>query len=63
MPSSLRHLVRQPPVRPVQGGPDDIAGHIAGMADAGARHVQLVVDPITESSIERLADTLTVLDG
>src|SRR4051794_2066615 len=34
-------------VRPVQGSPDDVAGHIAGMAAAGAAHVQLVVDPIT----------------
>ena len=50
------------PVRPVQGSPADIAGHIAAMADAGANHVQLVVDPITGSSVERLADTLAVLD-
>jgi probable F420-dependent oxidoreductase len=53
----------EPPVPPVRGGPDDIAGHIAAMADVGADHVQLVVDPITESSVERLADTLAVLDG
>jgi alkanesulfonate monooxygenase SsuD/methylene tetrahydromethanopterin reductase-like flavin-dependent oxidoreductase (luciferase family) len=50
-------------VRPVWGSPEDIAGHIVAMADAGADHVQLVVDPITLSSVERLADTLAVLDG
>jgi alkanesulfonate monooxygenase SsuD/methylene tetrahydromethanopterin reductase-like flavin-dependent oxidoreductase (luciferase family) len=49
-------------VRPVQGTPDDVAGHIAAMADAGADHVQLVVDPITESAVEWLAETLAVLD-
>jgi probable F420-dependent oxidoreductase len=52
----------KPPVRPVQGSPDDIAAHVEAMADAGAEHVQLVVDPITQESIERLADTLAVLD-
>jgi alkanesulfonate monooxygenase SsuD/methylene tetrahydromethanopterin reductase-like flavin-dependent oxidoreductase (luciferase family) len=52
----------KPPVRPVQGSPDDIAAHVEAMADAGAEHVQLVVDPITQESIERLADALAVLD-
>src|SRR4051794_7335297 len=51
----------KPQVDPVDG--DDLAGHISAMADAGAKHLQLVVDPITESSVERLADTLAVLDG
>jgi alkanesulfonate monooxygenase SsuD/methylene tetrahydromethanopterin reductase-like flavin-dependent oxidoreductase (luciferase family) len=52
----------KPQANPVQGSPDDLAGHIAALADAGADHLQLVVDPITESSVERLADTLGVLD-
>ena len=52
----------KPPVRPVHGTSDDIAGHIAGMAEAGADHVQLVVDPITQESVELLAATLAVLD-
>jgi alkanesulfonate monooxygenase SsuD/methylene tetrahydromethanopterin reductase-like flavin-dependent oxidoreductase (luciferase family) len=52
----------KPPVAPVQGSPGDIAAHLAAMAEAGAQHVQLVVDPITQGSIERLADTLAVLD-
>ena len=53
----------KPPVSPVQGSPDDIAAHISAMAEAGAEHLQLVVDPITQQSVERLADTLAVLDG
>jgi alkanesulfonate monooxygenase SsuD/methylene tetrahydromethanopterin reductase-like flavin-dependent oxidoreductase (luciferase family) len=52
----------KPPVHPIQGSPDDLATHITAMADAGADHLQLVVDPITQPSIERLADTLAVLD-
>ena len=52
----------KPPVRPVQGSPEDIAAHLAAMADAGADHLQLVVDPITQDSIEELAGALAVLD-
>jgi len=51
------------PVRPVQGSPAEIAGHLAAMATAGATHLQLVLDPITEASIELLAETLAALDG
>lgn len=49
-------------VRPVHGSPADIAGHLQAMAGAGATHLQLVVDPITEASVEQLAGTLEVLD-
>ncbi len=49
-------------VRPVHGSPADIAGHLAAMAEAGATHLQLVVDPITEASIELLAEVLATLD-
>ena len=49
-------------VSPVRGTPDDVSGHLAAMASAGARHVQLVVDPITEDSIARLGPALTRLD-
>jgi probable F420-dependent oxidoreductase len=52
----------KPPVSPVQGSPSDIAGHIAAMAAAGAEHLQLVVDPITQPSVEWLAEVLAVLD-
>jgi probable F420-dependent oxidoreductase len=50
-------------VAPVQGSPADIAGHLRAMADAGASHLQLVLDPITQASIELLAETLAALDG
>jgi hypothetical protein len=49
-------------VRPVSGTAADIAGHLQAMADAGATHVQLVVDPITVDSIEKLGDVLAALD-
>jgi hypothetical protein len=50
------------PVRPVHGSAADIAAHLDAMADAGATHLQLVLDPITEASIEQLGETLTLLD-
>lgn len=46
----------------IEGPADEIAGHLAALAAAGASHVQLVVDPITRASIESLADVLAVLD-
>jgi alkanesulfonate monooxygenase SsuD/methylene tetrahydromethanopterin reductase-like flavin-dependent oxidoreductase (luciferase family) len=46
----------------VRGSAADIAGHLDAMARAGARHLQLVVDPITQSSIERLGEALAELD-
>jgi len=50
------------PVRPVQGSPADISGHLAAMARAGATHLQLVVDPIAIESIEMLGEVLATLD-
>ena len=49
-------------VEPVQGATDDIADHLARMAAAGAAHLQLVVDPITQHSIEALGVVLAALD-
>jgi alkanesulfonate monooxygenase SsuD/methylene tetrahydromethanopterin reductase-like flavin-dependent oxidoreductase (luciferase family) len=48
---------------PVSGSASQIADTIAGFAHAGAHHVQLVVDPITEASVEALGEVLEVLDG
>lgn len=48
---------------PISGSPDQIADAIAGFAAAGADHVQLVVDPITERSIEALGEVLARLDA
>ena len=49
-------------VAPVEGSAADIAGHLRAMADAGASHLQLVLDPINQASIELLAETLAALD-
>ena len=50
-------------VQPVRGTPHEIADQIRAFADAGAAHVQLVVDPITRDSIEWFAAMFAVLDG
>ena len=50
-------------VRPITGSVDEIAGALAAFADAGAAHVQLVVDPIVPAGIEHLGEVLAVLRG
>ena len=48
---------------PVQEiGVDELAGHVRGLASAGARHLQLVLDPITAESIELIGPVLAELD-
>ncbi len=47
---------------PLQGPAPELAEQIRAFAVAGASHVQLVVDPITRSSIEALAPVLEELD-
>jgi len=42
--------------------PDDLADHVRGLADAGATHLQLVLDPITAESIDTIGDVLRDLD-
>lgn len=46
-------------VDPLTGSPAEIAGQLRGWEDAGAAHVQLVVDPITYGAIEWLHDVIT----
>ena len=48
---------------PISGSPVEIADAIAAFAEVGADHVQLVVDPITEASIEHLGTVLALLDA
>ena len=48
--------------QPLRGTHAEIAAGIRAFAAAGARHLQLVVDPITEASIEWLGDVLALLD-
>ncbi len=50
-------------VAPLQGPADEIAGALAALADAGATHLQLVLDPITRESIEALTPVLAALDA
>jgi probable F420-dependent oxidoreductase len=47
---------------PVRGTAADIAASLREFADAGAGHLQLVVDPITEASIDWLGEVLELLD-
>ncbi len=47
----------------MDGTPDQVVAHIRAMADAGAAEVQLVVDPITQGSIELLGEALRILDA
>ncbi len=42
--------------------PDDLGDHVRGLADAGATHLQLVLDPITASSVETVGAALADLD-
>ena len=42
--------------------PDDLADHVRGLAAAGARHLQLVLDPITAESVDVVAQVLSDLD-
>ncbi len=51
------------PVAPVAGSPGGIAEHVHAMAAAGAAHLQLVLDPITERSIEVVGEALALLDA
>jgi alkanesulfonate monooxygenase SsuD/methylene tetrahydromethanopterin reductase-like flavin-dependent oxidoreductase (luciferase family) len=50
-------------VQPLRGSPADIAEQLRAFANAGADHVQLVVDPITRDSIEWFQSMFAVLDG
>ena len=47
---------------PIRGTAAEIADQLRAFANAGADHVQLVVDPITRGSIESLGEMLAELD-
>jgi alkanesulfonate monooxygenase SsuD/methylene tetrahydromethanopterin reductase-like flavin-dependent oxidoreductase (luciferase family) len=51
------------PVQPLHGTPEQLADHLRAFAEAGAAHVQLVVDPITQPAIEWLGQVLDSLDA
>ena len=48
--------------RPISGSADEIAESLRAFARIGVSHVQLVLDPITEASIEELGPVLEALD-
>ena len=50
-------------VTPVAGDPGAVAEHLHAMAEAGAVHVQLVLDPITVDTITTIGHALTLLDA
>jgi probable F420-dependent oxidoreductase len=50
-------------VLPIRGSVEEVADQLKAFADAGADHVQLVVDPITRDSIEWFAAVLAALDS
>ena len=43
--------------------PDDLGDHVRGLANAGATHLQLVLDPITAESIDLVGEVLADLEG
>jgi alkanesulfonate monooxygenase SsuD/methylene tetrahydromethanopterin reductase-like flavin-dependent oxidoreductase (luciferase family) len=43
--------------------PDDLCDHVRGLANAGATHLQLVLDPITAESIDVVGEALADLEG
>jgi alkanesulfonate monooxygenase SsuD/methylene tetrahydromethanopterin reductase-like flavin-dependent oxidoreductase (luciferase family) len=47
---------------PVEGSPEEIAETLRQYAREGIGEVQLVLDPITERSVEALAPVLALLD-
>lgn len=48
---------------PLSGGADELAATLGAFAEAGADHVQLVLDPITVGSIETAGAALSTLDA
>jgi alkanesulfonate monooxygenase SsuD/methylene tetrahydromethanopterin reductase-like flavin-dependent oxidoreductase (luciferase family) len=57
-----RKMAHGKPFRAIEGSPEEMAAAIAAFAPLGVGHVQLVLDPITEASIQALAPVLAVLD-
>jgi alkanesulfonate monooxygenase SsuD/methylene tetrahydromethanopterin reductase-like flavin-dependent oxidoreductase (luciferase family) len=51
------------PVEPIRGTPLEVADQVGAFADAGADHVQLVLDPITRDTIEWFEPVLAALDS
>jgi probable F420-dependent oxidoreductase len=54
---------RQDRVPPLRGSAEELAASMRAFAGEGISHLQLVVDPITVDSIERIGAVLEILDG
>jgi len=50
-------------ITPLRGDPQELAEQLAAFGAAGASHLMLVVDPITQDAIEWLGQVLDVLDA
>ena len=50
-------------IRPLEGDPETMAAELRAYADAGIHEVQLVLDPIDRTAIERFAPVLALLDA
>jgi len=50
-------------ITPLRGDPQELAEQLAAFGAAGAGHLMLVVDPITQDAIEWLGQVLDVLDA
>jgi alkanesulfonate monooxygenase SsuD/methylene tetrahydromethanopterin reductase-like flavin-dependent oxidoreductase (luciferase family) len=48
-------------VEPLRGSPENLAASLLAYADHGIGHLQLVLDPISSESIERMAPVLELL--
>jgi alkanesulfonate monooxygenase SsuD/methylene tetrahydromethanopterin reductase-like flavin-dependent oxidoreductase (luciferase family) len=55
------HDAESRPVTPLRGSPEELAARLRAYTDHGIGHLQLVLDPITAESIERLAPVLELL--
>lgn len=49
-------------IKPLKGNPEQVAEELRNYARHGIGHVQLIVEPITEKSLEALAPVLEILD-
>jgi alkanesulfonate monooxygenase SsuD/methylene tetrahydromethanopterin reductase-like flavin-dependent oxidoreductase (luciferase family) len=50
-------------IAPLRGSPHELAEQLAAFGTAGASHLMLVIDPITQDAIEWLGQVLEVLDA
>lgn len=55
--------LKRPDTAAIPGDPATLAATLRAFAAEGVAHVQLVLDPITETTIRALAPTLRLLDG